>query len=136
MLSVNKPIMQQTFSNMLQEDTGMLYKAAYDAYMASMNDVKDMSNDDPEMEFQIANANSEMNKLKDKKSKEFAKAFVNSLKESGFDTTLANQIDQHVKSIQLLITMLPQGIATLISPMGPCTGTMVISDATANIQVL
>lgn len=136
MLSVNKPLMQQTFSNMLQENTGMLYKAAYDAYMASMNDVKDISIDDPEMESQIATTNSNMNDLKKKKSKEFAKAFVNSLKDSGFDTTLANQIDQHVKSIQLMITMLPQGIATLITPMGPCTGTMIISDATANIQVL
>lgn len=136
MLSVNKPIMQQTFSNMLLENTGMFYKAAYDAYMASMNDIEDASDEDPDLNAKISEVNSEMNKLKDKKSKEFAKAFVTSLKDAGFDTTLADQIDQHVKSMQLMITMLPQGLATIISPMGPCTGAMVISDATANIQLL
>ena len=136
MLSVNKPIMQQTFSNMLLENTGMFYKAAYDAYMASMSDIEDASDEDPDLNAKISEVNSEMNKLKEKKSKEFAKAFVKSLKDAGFDTTLADQIDQHVKSMQLMITMLPQGIATIISPVGPCTGAMVISDATANIQLL
>lgn len=136
MLSVNKPLMQQTFSNMLLENTGMFYKAAYDAYMASMNDIEDASDEDPDLNAKILEVNSEMNKLKEKKSKEFAKAFVKSLKDTGFDTTMADQIDQHVKSMQLMITMLPQGLATIISPMGPCTGAMVISDATANIQLL
>ena len=136
MLSVNKPLMQQTFSNMLLENTGMFYKAAYDAYMASMNDIEDASDEDPDLNAKISEVNSEMNKLKEKKSKEFAKAFVKSLKDAGFDTTMTDQIDQHVKSMQLMITMLPQGLATIISPMGPCTGAMVISDATANIQLL
>lgn len=136
MLSVNKPLMQQTFSNMLLENTGMFYKAAYDAYMASMNDIEDAYDEDPDLNAKILEVNSEMNKLKEKKSKEFAKAFVKSLKDAGFDTTMADQIDQHVKSMQLMITMLPQGLATIISPMGPCTGAMVISDATANIQLL
>ena len=56
-----------------------------------------------------------------------------------FLETISNEIDGHVKAVAngLIITMLPQGLATIISPMGPCTGSMIIQNgSTANIQLL
>lgn len=136
MLTANKPLMKQKFANMLTDKTGMFYKAAYNALLESMEDQKPYTGDDAAIAATINAANAVMDKLKIQKADAFASAFVKSLKDSGFDDLLADEIDKHVKSLSLMITMLPQGLATLISPMGPCTGTMVISDATANIQVL
>lgn len=133
MLSANKPLMQQNFSSMISEN-GLFYKAAYDAFYETM---KPENISDPNLDANsINNITNEIDKKAKDAAKKFAKAFVKGLKDGGFDSKLATEIDNHVKAIQLLITMMPQGLATIISPVGPCTGSMVISDATASIQLL
>ena len=70
-----------------------------------------------------------MDKLKIEKSEAFAKAFVKSLRNSNFDDLLANEIDKHIKSMMLTITV-PALLPTIISPTGPCSGSLTISEAT------
>lgn len=136
MLTANKPLMKQKFASMLTDKTGMFYKAAYNALLESMGDQKPYVGDDAAIVATVNAANTVMDKLKIQKADAFASAFVKSLRNSGFDDLLANEIDKHVKSLSLLITLQPQGLATLISPVGPCTGSLIISDATATIEVL
>lgn len=138
MLSVNKPLMQQAFSKMLQKND-IFYNAAYNAYYknieyANTNALKTLK--EINSLFSQDNYFSE-NKEEWKKSSEvFADAFIQALKDGNFDKILADEIDKHVKSIELSITMMPQGIATIASPAGPCSGTMLINKSTANISVL
>lgn len=139
MLSVNKPLMQQVFSNMLMEN-GPFYNAAYDAQYATMEHTAKKQLEAMAMLDNTSVGGEsfpEVNKQEWKEvSKVFAKAFIKALKDGKFDKTLADEIDKHVKSTELFITMMPQGIATIISPMGPCTGTMIINNSTANIKLL
>lgn len=129
MLSTNLPLMKQKFSSMLTDNTGMFYKAAYEAYLESMSDQKPIVSDDPDISAIIDDANAKMNKLKIEKSEAFAKAFVKSLRNSNFDDLLANEIDKHIKSMMLTITV-PALLPTIISPTGPCSGSLTISEAT------
>lgn len=72
-------------------------------------------------------------------AKKFAEEFVEQLKKGKVLETISDEIDSHVKAIAdgLMITMMPQGIATIIAPpSGPCTGSMVISSSTAQINLL
>lgn len=129
MLSTNLPLMKQKFSSMLTDNTGMFYKAAYEAYLESMSDQKPIVSNDPDISAIIDDANAKMNKLKIEKSEAFAKAFVKSLRNSNFDDLLANEIDKHIKSMMLTITV-PALLPTIISPTGPCSGSLTISEAT------
>jgi hypothetical protein len=129
MLSTNLPLMKQKFSSMLTDNTGMFYKAAYEAYLESMSDQKPIVSNDPDISAIIDDANAKMNKLKIEKSEAFAKAFVKSLRNSNFDDLLANEIDKHIKSMMLTITV-PALLPTIISPAGPCSGSLTISEAT------
>lgn len=129
MLSTNLPLMKQRFSSMLTDNTGMFYKAAYEAYLESMSDQKPIVSNDPDISAIIDDANAKMNKLKIEKSEAFAKAFVKSLRNSNFDDLLANEIDKHIKSMMLTITV-PALLPTIISPTGPCSGSLTISEAT------
>lgn len=141
MLSANKPLMQQKFANMLMDNSGLFYKAAYNAqYKMLENDHKRMVNGfSSDNAFNTPNGRIAIDKPTDKweeSSKVFAKEFVKALRDGNFDQILADEIDNHIKSMELMITMQPQGIATIISPMGPCSGSMIISKATANVQIL
>lgn len=129
MLSTNLPLMKQKFSSMLTDNTGMFYKAAYEAYLESMSDQKPIVSNDPDISAIIDDANAKMDKLKIEKSEAFAKAFVKSLRNSNFDDLLANEIDKHIKSMMLTITV-PALLPTIISPTGPCSGSLTISEAT------
>lgn len=138
MLSANKPIMQQAFSNMLTKETGAFYKASYDAFITTMEGCNsdELTTDDEDLSKEIAKQKQQFEIKQKDMAKKFASAFVDALKNANFDKELADQIDNHVKSLQFVITMMPQGLATIVSPVGPCTGSMIISDATANIQLV
>lgn len=141
MLSVNKPLMDQKF-NALYDSA--FRQAAYNAYYNTNNkstpSISFDPNDDPDIISQT-NAKireSELKREEDlkKDANKFADEFVNQLKSAKLLETISDEIDGHIKAMKLVIAMLPQGIATLVSPMGPCTGSMIISDETANINIL
>lgn len=137
MLSTNKEILKTNLNNLIAENTSPMYKAAYNAYYnmtkANMQTIEVTDIDlQPIVEAELIKIEQ---KIKDN-ANNFANDFCKTLKDGGFMDTLADEIDNHVKAIKLLITMMPQGLATIISPMGPCSGSMVIDDTTANIQIL
>lgn len=139
MLSVNLPLMKQNLNKLLDTPPvgeGPIYKAAYNAYYNVTSVEGFESTDDPDLAPIIAKNKAECEQKCKKNAEDFAKEFCKGLKEGGFMTTIADEIDGHVKAIKLLITMMPQGIATIVSPAGPCTGSMVIDDTTASIQIL
>ena len=69
-------------------------------------------------------------------AKKFAEEFVEQLKKGKVLETISDEIDTHVKSIKLMISV-PTLLPTIISPMGPCTGALTISEETgAQIKLL
>lgn len=139
MLSTNLPLLKQNLNNLLSvppAKEGPVYKAAYDAYFNATNVEVDAENDDSDLKATVEQAKQSIEQKVKDDAKKFATDFCNGLKDNGFMDTIADEVDGHIKSIKLLITMMPQGIATIISPMGPCSGSMVIDDSTANIQIL
>lgn len=140
MLSVNKPLMDNKFSMLTTENTGAVYKAAYNAYYNIAKKALDAASDsvdDPELAAVLdANKTEQENRIKED-SKKFASDFCEGISE--MLTEISNQIDAHVKAVAdgLMITMLPQGISTVVSPgVGPCTGSMIIqNNATATVII-
>lgn len=127
MLATNLPLMKQKFSLMLQEMTGVMYKAAYDAYYESVKpEMPTPGDDNPEV---VQSSYNSANKAAKDCAEKFAKTFVKSLKDGGFMDSIADEIDGHVKSMMLTISI-PTLLPTIISPMGPCTGALTISQAT------
>lgn len=49
---------------------------------------------------------------------------------------LAKEIMLYIQKSEIMITCMPQALATIVSPMGPCTGSLLINKGTANIQIL
>ena len=139
MLSENKEIMQQNLNSLLNIN-GPFYNAAYNAMLAVIPEPINAN----EIEFDDTGdmaslLNDVIKQQKDKRindAKEFAKEFVNSLKEGEFMDVIADEVDKHIKSAYINITMLPQGLNSIVSPTGPCSGTLVINNSTANIQLL
>lgn len=139
MLSTNKPLMDQKF-NALYDSA--FRQAAYNAHYAvseSIHAKQEISLKEQHGENFVKIYGESLDK--DEKSwteaaNAFADEFVNQLKSAKLLETISDEIDGHIKSMKLVITMLPQGIATLISPVGPCSGSMIISDGTANINIL
>ena len=139
MLSTNLPLLKQNLNNLLSvppANEGPVYKAAYDAYFNVTNVEVDTENEDSDLKSIVEQAKQDVEQKVKDDAKKFATDFCNGLKDNGFMDTIADEIDAHIKSTKLLITMMPQGIATIVSPVGPCSGSMVIDDTTANIQIL
>ena len=130
MLSTNLPLMKNSLNSLLLSKEGNpFYDAAYKAYYESNKCIMDSASidDDPSG---IANrsANEANEKLKDRAA-EFAKEFCNILKNGGLMDSIADEIDKHIKSMLLTINI-PALLPTIISPTGPCTGSLSISEAT------
>lgn len=139
MLAQNIILLKQNLNKLLMTPPvgeGPVYKAAYDAYFNVTNVEIDSENDDVDLQPIIAESKQKCEQKVKDDAKKFATDFCNGLKDNGFMDTIADEIDAHIKSAKLLITMLPQGIATIVSPVGPCSGSMVIDDTTADIQIL
>ena len=137
MLSSNLPVMKNALNALLMDSKGNpVYDAAYNAfYEANKGELNSVSADDDPNGL-VNNAINEANKRLEKLSEIFAKEFCNNLKDGKIMESIADEIDKHIKSMELMITMLPQGIATVISPVGPCSGSMVISKATADVKII
>ena len=139
MLSVNLPLMKQNLSKLLDTPPlkkGPVYTAAYNAYFSIIDTDFNADSADTDLAPLILEQKQKCEQKKKDDADKFAKEFCKGLKDCGFTDTIADEIDGHVKAIKLLITMMPQGIATIVSPVGPCTGSMVIDDTTASIQIL
>lgn len=131
MLATNLPILKQKLNQLIKDSKGgAFYNAAYEAYYALVKDAaKDIdSGSDVDL-----NPIIEAEKIKcDNKAKAdaelFAKTFCSELKKAAVMDTIADEMDAHIKSAQIDITtpVLP----TVISPMGPCSGSLNISTMT------
>lgn len=137
MLADNLTLFKQNLNNMLQDESGAMYKAAYSAYFEATNVTIPDSSDSDINTFVIAAAKTQCEQKIKEDAQKFAKEFCKVLKDEKFMDTIADEVDAHIKSMKILINVLPTGIATIVSPMGPCTGSLVIDDpSTASIQIL
>lgn len=145
MLATNLPIMKQNLNKLLDVPPveGPIYKAAYNAYNeANKAEAVSYTSDDDPLGNQAADSarivediNNNIKKCADR----FAKEFCKQLKQNGFMDAIADEIDGHVKAIKLMISI-PTLAPTIVSPMGPCTGALIISEdnpvGPAQIQIL
>lgn len=97
----------------------ILSKSAEEAFMTTIDNSGNM------------NIDSECTKKLNSMAKEFGKKFA---QEASPD--LAKEIMNYIKSASLNIVVQPQGLATIVSPVGPCSGTLLINDGTATINIL
>ena len=139
MLSVNKNVMDSKFDMLSKKgsatapDTGgAMYKAAYHAYYDKTYErlMKTEDPDDADLKADLASKGllkkDNIEKLQ-KEAHEFASYFADAMKECLDE--ISTQVDQHIKSAQINITI-PALTPTIISPTGPCTGSLIISEMT------
>jgi hypothetical protein len=138
MLTSKLPILKQKLNQLIETPPikeSVVYTAAYNAYY-NVNKVEtNITVDDIDLAPIV-----EENKIKfeqnlQNNAKKFATDFCNSLKDGGFMDTIADEITKHIQSAQINITV-PALPPTITSPMGPCTGSLIISPSTgANIVI-
>jgi hypothetical protein len=134
MLSTNKPSMDKNLKALYD----VLEDAAYEGYLKAEG-YDDVDSQIDDLELQNKPDKGEIKKKMEDTAKLFSNEFIKQLKAGKLLETISDEIDSHVKAIAdgLMITMMPQGIATIIAPpSGPCTGSMVISSSTAQINLL
>lgn len=139
MLSTNKLVLENNLKNIFDKD-GDLYKAAYNAhyttseyiYASQQNDL--FFNEDTKDI--VISASKDMKEKWKEAAKVFAENFTNTLISNNLHLKLADEIDKHIRSMQLSIVIQPQTLASIISPTGPCSGTLIINNETSNIQLL
>lgn len=140
MLATNKPLMDQAFNKLCikgngsassAKSAGAIYKAAYMAYYEK--NAANLPKNDPNDKDILNNLKNQGLTIEDVKKKlendshDFASLFTDAMSECLKE--ISNQIDAHIKSAQIDI-MVPALLPTIISPMGPCTGSLSISKAT------
>ena len=130
MLSTNILLMKTKLNSLLTPTSGNpMYDAAYNAYYNANKSTFNVVSVDEDPSG-VANKNAtETNERIKSCAKEFAEEFCKGLKSSGFMDSIADEIDKHIKSMGLSITV-PALLPTIISPMGPCTGSLTISEMT------
>ena len=126
MLTDNIQIFENDIKNIFKNAS---YNASKEAFKASGEIVKSVNNEDL------------LSSLEDRISEEFgkifSKIFIDELfPEGNINKNLANIINNHIKSLGINIILNPQSLSTIMSPIGPCTGTLLINDTTANISIL
>lgn len=135
MLATNLPILKQQLNKLIETpptSESPMYKAAYDAYFNVTNVEIDVENEDNDVKQIIAESKESCEQKVKDDAKQFATDFCNALKDGKFMDTIADEIDKHIKAAQIDITVAPTAIATIISPMGPCSGACVISESTGS----
>lgn len=135
MLSTNKPLMDQNFKALYN----VFKDAAYEAYYEANKPIKpapDPTDTSGNLKKNSDNAYNELEKKVKESAETFSSTFVKKLKNKKLLESISDEIDTHVKSLTLMITAQPTALATIISPMGPCTGSLILSDATAAIKIL
>lgn len=146
MLTDNLPLFKQNLNKLIDGDKSIMYEAAYEAskkayYEATKVDIDTSGQDNNDlkllMEAEKATCEQKMKDDADKFAKTFATDFCDILKREGFMDAIADEVDGHIKSMKIMINVLPTAIGSIISPMGPCTGALVIDDpTTATIQIM
>ena len=140
MLSTNIVSFKQNLNKLLNTTEGAegaVYTAAYNAYFNLTNVELDTNSEDSDIQSILESASEELKEKIENDAKQFATDFCNGLKDNNFMETIADEVDKHIKSMKLVINVLPQGMASIVSPVGPCTGTLVVDDpTTATIQIL
>ena len=139
MLSTNLPLMKANLNVLLTASKGNpVYDAAYNAYYkAGEKSFEDQQKNintintnnqayNTNIDYSSAN-NKEIDETLKKYSDVFATEFCNNLKSGGFLDSIADEIDSHIKSMMLSINV-PVIPPTLISPVGPVTGSLMISE--------
>lgn len=131
MLSTNKPTMDKNLKALYD----VLYDAAYEGYLKAEG-YDDVDSNIDDLEIQNKPDKSEIKGKMEDTAELFADEFVKQLKDGSFLETISDEIDTHVKAIKLMISV-PTLMPTIISPMGPCTGALTISEETgAQINLL
>lgn len=118
MLTTELPGFQQKIFDILQ-------KSATDAFMKTLDTV-----DDPNTPV-APQINSQFNSILQKTAQKFGTEFA-----SKAAPDLATEIMKYIQSAGISIVVQPQGLATIMSPVGPCTGALTINDGTATINIL
>lgn len=146
MLTDNLSLFKQNLNKLIDGDKSIMYEAAYEAskkayYEATKVDIDTSGQDNNDlkllMEVEKATCEQKMKDDADKFAKTFATDFCDILKREGFMDAIADEVDGHIKSMKIMINVLPTAIGSIISPMGPCTGALVIDDpTTATIQIM
>jgi hypothetical protein len=134
MLATNLPIMKQTLNSLIMENNSVMYDAAYNAfYEASKPDKNAAKIDDPSAQQQNDGFQNDMVKQIDdmvkEKAKEFANMFCKNLKDGGFMDKIADEIDKHVKSLDISITTAVPGPSgsVLACGVGPVSGSIILN---------
>lgn len=143
MLSVNKPLMDAAFSKLCvkgsgsetsAKSAGVVYKAAYEAYYKKAAEKLPKSDPDDEDIRNDLKAKGmlvdDIKKQLEADAHDFASLFTDAMKECLNE--ISTQIDAHVKSASINITV-PALLPTIISPMGPCSGSLAISETTGAV---
>lgn len=146
MLTDNLPLFKQNLNKLIDGDKSIMYEAAYEAskkayYEATKVDIDISGQDNNDlkllMEAEKATCEQKMENDAIKFAENFATDFCDILKREGFMDAIADEVDGHIKSMKIMINVLPTAIGSIISPMGPCTGALVIDDpTTATIQIM
>lgn len=147
MLSANKSIMDTSFESLARTGTydktspngGVIYNTVFENYFDNKkkraeetleNMIKSINDDDdrknPGCAFESKLSEDDIENIK-KESHEIADAVARAMNECLKE--ISNQIDKHIKAMTLNINI-PTLLPTIISPMGPCTGALQISEAT------
>ena len=114
---------------------GPVYKAAYDAYYSISNFDINTDVDDIDIKPILEKTKQQCESKRKNDADLFAKTFCENLLKSDIMNDIADEIDKHIKSalIDISIPVIPP---TLISPSGPVTGSLLISEtAGANISI-
>lgn len=132
MLTTNLPLLKQNLNQLIETPPvkeSVMYKAAYNAFYNVTKVDIDTKCTDPDLLPIILSKKKECEqKMKDDANK-FASDFCNALKDGGFMDIIADEINNHIKSAQIDITI-PALPPTIISPMGTCSGSLIISKST------
>lgn len=112
MLTTSLPGFQAKIFDILKE-------SATDAFMKSLDTTDNIS------------INSQFNGILRKTAESFGTTFATKAAPD-----LASEIMKYIQSASLSIIVQPQALATIVSPVGPCTGTLAINDGTATINIL
>jgi hypothetical protein len=120
------------------DSAGSIYKAAYHAYYDKAAEKLPASNPtDPDIVEDLASKGLLTENIKlqlQSDAHDFASLFADAM--SDILKEVSTQIDSHIKSAQINIVV-PALQPTIVSPVGPCTGSLVISEtAGAQISIL
>lgn len=135
MLATNKLSMDQRLKSLYDIFEDAAYKAYYNQLKSKFDNSK-ADIQDAELSSIIASETVKLENEMKNDAAQFANDFCNALKKGKLLETISDEIDGHVKSIKLMINI-PALLPTIVSPMGPCTGALNISEETgAQIQIL